>query len=85
MDAGLQQKLNGATDLDAAVATAKQVGFDVSKADFLKAQASQILEMSDEELEGVSGGVQGGLMSMNVWMLGQESTTSWDPRCEFSV
>jgi predicted ribosomally synthesized peptide with nif11-like leader len=56
-DAGLQEKLKGAADLDAAVALAKEAGFDVSKADLLKHQANQILELSDEELEKVAGGI----------------------------
>ena len=55
-DAGLREKLKGAADLDAAVAIAKEAGFDVSKADWLKYQARQTLELSDAELEGVSGG-----------------------------
>ena len=58
-DAGLQEKLKGAADLDAAVALAKEAGFDVSKADWLKYQAKQTLELSDEELEGVAGGRKG--------------------------
>jgi predicted ribosomally synthesized peptide with nif11-like leader len=53
-DVGLQEKLKGAADLDAAVALAKEAGFEVSKADWLKYQAGQILELSDEELEGVA-------------------------------
>ncbi len=57
-DAGLQEKLKGAADLDAALALAKEAGFEVSKADWLKYQAGQILELSDEELEGVSGGAR---------------------------
>ena len=56
-DAGLQEKLKGAADLDAAVALAKEAGFDVSKADWLKYQAKQTIELSDEELEGVAGGI----------------------------
>ena len=55
-DAGLQEKLKGAADLDAAIALAQEAGFDVSKADLLKHQAKQTLELSDEELEEVSGG-----------------------------
>ena len=55
-DAGLQEKLKGAADLDAALALAMEAGFDVSKADWLKYQAKQTLELSDEELEGVAGG-----------------------------
>ena len=55
-DAGLQEKLKGAADLDAAIALAKEAGFDVSKADWLKYQAKQTIELSDEELEGLGGG-----------------------------
>ena len=55
-DAGLQEKLRGAADLDAAVALAKEAGFEVSKADWRKYQAKQTLDLSDEELEGVAGG-----------------------------
>ena len=58
-DVGLQEKLKGAADLDAAVALAKDAGFDISKADWLKYQAQQTLELSDEELEGVAGGIMG--------------------------
>jgi predicted ribosomally synthesized peptide with nif11-like leader len=60
VDSGLQEKLKGAADLDAAVALAKEAGFDVSKADWLKYQAGQTLELSDEELEGVAGGKEEG-------------------------
>ena len=56
-DSGLKEKLQGAADLDAAVVLAKEAGFDVSKADWLKYQAKQTLELSDEELEGVAGGL----------------------------
>ena len=56
-DAGLQEKLTGAADLDAALTIAKDAGFDVSKAAWLKYQANQTLELSDEELEGVAGGM----------------------------
>ena len=55
-DAGLREKLKGASDLDAALAIAQEAGFDVSKADWLRYQAKQTLELSDQELEGVAGG-----------------------------
>jgi len=55
-DAGLREKLQNAGDLDAFVAMAKEAGFVVSKADWLKYQAQQNVELSDEELEGVVGG-----------------------------
>jgi predicted ribosomally synthesized peptide with nif11-like leader len=57
-DAGLREKLEGAGDLDAAVALAKEAGFDLSKADWLKYQAKQTLvELSYEELSWVAGGM----------------------------
>jgi predicted ribosomally synthesized peptide with nif11-like leader len=62
-DAVLQERIKGAKDLDAAIAIAKEAGFDVSKADWLRHQASQILELSDEELEdGISGAIGEGLL-----------------------
>jgi predicted ribosomally synthesized peptide with nif11-like leader len=51
-DTGLQEKLKGATDFDAALASVQEAGFDVSKADWIKYQG----ELSDEELEEVAGG-----------------------------
>ncbi len=55
-DEGLQEKLKGAADLDAVLAIAKEAGFDISKAAWLRYQANQTLELSDEELEGIAGG-----------------------------
>jgi len=52
----LQEKLKGAADLDAVLAIAKEAGFDISKAAWLRYQANQTLELSDEELEGIAGG-----------------------------
>ena len=57
-DAGLQEKLKGAADLDAVLAIAKNAGFDISKAAWLSYQANQTLSLSDEELDGVAGGGQ---------------------------
>ena len=57
-NAGLREKLQTAADLDAAAAIAKEAGFDVSKADWLKYEANAALELSDAELEGVAGGAQ---------------------------
>jgi predicted ribosomally synthesized peptide with nif11-like leader len=55
-DAGLQERLKGAADLDAAVVIAKEAGFDVCNEDWLKHQAMQSLELSDTALEQVTGG-----------------------------
>ena len=62
-DTGLLEKLKGAGDLDAALVIAKEAGFDVSKADWLKHQARKTLVLSDEELESVAGGMLGGFCS----------------------
>ena len=69
-DAGLQEKLKGAADLDAAVTMAKDAGFDVSKADWLKHQAKQTLKLSDEELDKVAGGGAMGLPFTDVRVCG---------------
>jgi len=58
-DAGLREKLQGAADLDASLAIAKEAGFDVSKQEWLSYQASQTSELSDAELEGMAGGITG--------------------------
>ena len=62
-DAVLLEKLKGAVDLDAAVAIAKEAGFDVSEADWLRYQASKA-ELSDQELESVAGGT-----GLTIWIL----------------
>jgi len=59
-DADLREKLRGAADSDTAVALAKEAGFNVSQADWLTYQSNQILEISDAELEIVSGGASPG-------------------------
>ena len=55
-DAGLQEKLKDAADADLVVAIAKEAGFDISKAGWHSYQANQTLELSEEDLEVVSGG-----------------------------
>jgi predicted ribosomally synthesized peptide with nif11-like leader len=74
-DSSLQEKLKGAADLDAVVAMAQEAGFDVSKADWLRHQAKQTLELSDEELESVAGGRYGvGAGSVgSCWCIDEES------------
>ena len=52
-DASLQEKLKAAGDDDAVIAIAKAAGFAISADDLKKAQS----EISEEELEGVAGGV----------------------------
>jgi len=57
-DAGLQEKLRGAADLDAAVAIADEAKFEMSKDDWFKYLAEQPFELGDEELELVAGAGQ---------------------------
>ena len=54
-DTGLQEKFKYVTDIDVIVTLAKEAGFDVSKANFLRYQAKQTLELSDEQLEAKKG------------------------------
>ena len=56
-DAELRETFKRAADLDAAIAMAKEAGFDVSKEDWDRHQAQETIELSDEELKGVVGGV----------------------------
>jgi predicted ribosomally synthesized peptide with nif11-like leader len=56
-DAGLRESLQGAGDLDAAEAMAREAGFEVSKDDWITYQTRQNLVLSDEELVGVAGGI----------------------------
>ena len=51
-DAGLQEKLKAATDVDAVVVITKEAGFKISAEELPKAQS----ELLEEELEGVAGG-----------------------------
>jgi predicted ribosomally synthesized peptide with nif11-like leader len=62
-DAGLQEKLNAAADADAVVAIAKEVGFVISAEELQPAQAGT--EISEEELEGISGGLRTNLTCGN--------------------
>lgn len=84
-DTGLQEKLKGAGDLDAAVAIAKQAGFDVSKADWLSYQAKQnLVELSDVELESAFGGAQMNVVTrQNTCPVGGFACTQQMPMCVF--
>ena len=53
-DAGLQEKLKAAKDVDAVVGIAKAAGFVISAEELKRSLA----EISEEELEGVAAGTQ---------------------------
>ena len=52
-DTSLQEKLKAAADANAVTAIAKEAGFSISADDLTNAQS----ELSEEELEDVSGGI----------------------------
>ena len=52
-DATLQEKLKAAADAEAVVAIAKTAGFAIFVEELKRAQA----ELSEQELEGVAGGI----------------------------
>ena len=72
-DAGLQEKLKEAADVDAVVAIAKDTGFVICAEELQKAQA----EISDEELEGVAGAADVLVGSAACYM----PTSRDDPKC----
>ena len=55
-DTNLQEKLKGASDADAALAIAKEAGFAMTAED-IQSMQSATTELSDDELEGVAGGI----------------------------
>ena len=55
-DDDFRQKLQNCADLDEAVLIAKEAGFEVSKADWVRYQATKTTELSDAELEAAAGG-----------------------------
>ena len=55
-DAALSEKLKAATDADAAVAIAKEAGFEISAEVLVAGLNRQSEEISDAELEAVAGG-----------------------------
>ena len=63
-DTSLQQKLKAADDADVVVSIAKEEGFSISADDMKKTPSD---EVSEEELEGVAGGMKlGGWTEMGV-------------------
>jgi predicted ribosomally synthesized peptide with nif11-like leader len=56
-DAGLREKLKGSADLDAAVAMAKEAGFDARKTELVSNKPlKQILKITEGDLANISAG-----------------------------
>jgi predicted ribosomally synthesized peptide with nif11-like leader len=66
-DSVLQEQLQAAADPDAVVAIAKEAGFNLTKGDLIRYQARQVLELTDEELEGAAGGARKQTEGANRW------------------
>lgn len=64
-DTGLREKLQNAADLDSAIAIAQQAGFAMTAEELDKA-LEQCSELSDGELESMSGGTD--VASMDIKM-----------------
>jgi len=63
-DPELMAQLQGAASLAEARLIAQQAGFDVSEQDWFAYQSGDARELSDAELEGVSGGAEKGWKSI---------------------
>ena len=57
-DTELQEKLKAAASPDAAIEIAKDAGFAITAEDIQSMQSATV-ELSDDELEGASGGLDG--------------------------
>ena len=55
-DTSLQEKLKAAADIDAVAAIAKEAGFMISAEDLKDFKNDQFSEISDQDLEGATGG-----------------------------
>lgn len=55
-DSALMEQMKAATDIAGGIAIAKNAGFDLTQADFLRLKAKATAELSDEQLEEISGG-----------------------------
>jgi predicted ribosomally synthesized peptide with nif11-like leader len=56
-DLTFREKIKGAQDLEGFIKIAKEYGYEVDEADLLNFGDSELLGLSDEELEDVSGGI----------------------------
>ena len=61
-DIDLLAKMNAVTDADGAIAIAKSAGFEITAGDLIRRQAKIASELSDDELDKVSGGATSGVL-----------------------
>jgi predicted ribosomally synthesized peptide with nif11-like leader len=80
-DAALREKIKTAADLDVALAIAEEAGFYVSKAEWLNYQAKNQRELSNEELEAISGGGNPIANWNDTWECGTDGSTAKECWC----
>lgn len=76
-DLGVREKLQGGGGFDAAMATTKKAGFDVSKAEWPRDQAEKVVGLNDEVLKGVARGKPTGYCDGKTC-----KSTAWNNRCQ---
>ena len=74
-DAALSEKLKAATDVDAAVAIAKEAGFVIS-AEAFNSDKRLRLQLSDEDLESVAGGAETQNFTMATWCMNADGISN---------
>jgi predicted ribosomally synthesized peptide with nif11-like leader len=85
VDTSLQDKIKAAADPDAVFAIAKEAGFIFSADDLNKAQ-SEILEMSEEDLEAISGGKVNTAGTVNtIWKVTETILRTIGRACDMRV
>ena len=77
-DNSLQEKLKGAADADAVAEIAKDAGFRVSADELNKVQSEIPEELTEDQLEGVTGGI-GGYANKGI----AGATTFWQVKSMF--
>ncbi|QEY33305.1 Nif11-like leader peptide family natural product precursor [Synechococcus sp. RSCCF101] len=79
--AKLKQAAQSAATSEQVSLIAKEAGFEISAADIraIKAESSKVQQLSDQELEAVSGG--GTPVAVSLWVCGEVVTLGIGPQC----
>ncbi len=62
-DSGLLEQMKNVSEADGAIAIARSAGFEITAGDLIRRQAKIASELSDDELDKVSGGATAGVLS----------------------
>ena len=61
-DSGLLEQMKNVSEADGAIAIARSAGFEITAGDLIRRQAKIASELSDDELDKVSGGATSGVL-----------------------